>query len=428
MNMTERLIEILKNSGADDYEITINDTKAWEFYFIRHELDQNRVRNTKEISLKVYKKSEDGSSLGFATAVIPPTASDEEIEKTVKDLVFQASLLKNRPFELTGPGESSIETEESDIKEQSYGFIKTMDEIPEDENSYLNSYEIFIERTDRRFINSRGVDISFSYPYSMVEAVVNARNEKEEIELYRLFEMGTLRKEVLNENMTEMEKMGLNRLRAVPTPKIEGYPVLFSTDDARNIYYYFIDNTDAAMVYRKLSSFEIGKSIAEEGTGDKLTLKALGRLEGSSSNFPYDEEGSPVRDMDIITDNVPVNFHGNRMFSQYMGIQDSFSLTNIRAEGGTHSEEELRSGNYIEALEFSDFQVDPITGDIFGEIRLAYVHNADGSGYYVTGGSISGNMKDNLDSMEMSCSLRQYDNMLIPRITKLYKMNIAGVE
>ncbi|MBQ3871125.1 MAG: TldD/PmbA family protein, partial [Clostridia bacterium] len=106
--MTERLIEILKNSGADDYEITINDTKAWEFYFIRHELDQNRVRNTKEISVKVYKKSEDGSSLGFATAVIPPTASDEEIEKTVKDLVFQASLLKNRPFELTGPGESSI--------------------------------------------------------------------------------------------------------------------------------------------------------------------------------------------------------------------------------------------------------------------------------------------------------------------------------
>ena len=134
MNMTERLIEILKNSGADDYEITINDTKAWEFYFIRHELDQNRVRNTKEISVKVYKKSEDGSSLGFATAVIPPTASDEEIEKTVKDLVFQASLLKNRPFELTGPGESSIETEESDLKEQSYGFIKTMDEIPEDEN------------------------------------------------------------------------------------------------------------------------------------------------------------------------------------------------------------------------------------------------------------------------------------------------------
>ena len=262
----------------------------------------------------------------------------------------------------------------------------------------------------------------------MVEAVVNARNEKEEIELYRLFEMGTLRKEVLNENMTEMEKMGLNRLRAVPTPKTEGYPVLFSTDDARNIYYYFIDNTDAAMVYRKLSSFEIGKSIAEEGTGDKLTLKALGRLEGSSSNFPYDEEGSPVRDMDIITDNVPVNFHGNRMFSQYMGIQDSFSLTNIRAEGGKHSEEELRSGNYIEALEFSDFQVDPITGDIFGEIRLAYVHNSDGSGYYVTGGSISGNMKDNLGSMEMSCSLRQYDNMLIPRITKLYKMNIAGVE
>ncbi len=428
MKMTDRLIDILKRSGADDYEITVNDTEAWEFYFIKHELDQNRVRNTREITLKVYKKSEDGSSVGFATAEISPTASDAEIEKTVKDLVFQASLLRNRPFELTGPKESDIETEESDIKEQSYGFIKTMDEVSEDDTSYLNSYEIWVERHNRRFINSRGVDVSFSYPYSMVEAVVNARDEKEEIELYRLFEMGTLRKEVLEENILEMEKMGVSRLEAVPTPKIDGYPVLFSTDDAQNIYEYFEDNTDAAFVYRKMSSFEIGKSITEGGTGDRITMSSVGKLEGSSRNFPYDSEGSPVRDMLIIKDNVPVNLHGNRMFSQYMGLEDSFDLTNIKVEGGTHSEEELRSGDYIEALEFSDFQVDSITGDIFGEIRLGYVHHADGTGFYVTGGSVSGNMRDNLDSMEMSAGLRQYDNMLIPRVTKLYKMSIAGVE
>ena len=76
--MTDRIIELLKAQGVDGFEVTDKCTSAWEFYFIKHELDQNRVRDVEHISVTVYRKLEDGKFLGSATQEISPTASDEE--------------------------------------------------------------------------------------------------------------------------------------------------------------------------------------------------------------------------------------------------------------------------------------------------------------------------------------------------------------
>ena len=67
-----------------------------------------------------------------------------------------------------------------------------------------------------------------------------------------------------------------------------------------------------------------------------------------------------------------------------------------------------------------------MTGDIFGEIRLAYY--SDGNAVTpVTGGSISGSMFDNLADMRMSSETRQYSHAVIPSVTKLDHITIAGV-
>ena len=42
--MIEMLISLLKASGADAWEITDTLTDGREYYFIRHELDQFRVK------------------------------------------------------------------------------------------------------------------------------------------------------------------------------------------------------------------------------------------------------------------------------------------------------------------------------------------------------------------------------------------------
>ena len=62
----DTLINVLKSSGADAWEVTDTEEKGWEFYFIRHSLDQHRVKNIRSFSVKVYRKFDD--CLGSAKA------------------------------------------------------------------------------------------------------------------------------------------------------------------------------------------------------------------------------------------------------------------------------------------------------------------------------------------------------------------------
>jgi PmbA protein len=129
----------------------------------------------------------------------------------------------------------------------------------------------------------------------------------------------------------------------------------------------------------------------------------------------------------MLREGVPEHFLGGRMFSAYMGLEESFLPTNLSAFGGTHTEEELRRGPYLEVVEFSDFQVDGLTGDIFGEIRLAYWHDGDRV-TPVSGGSISGSMSDFVKEMYLSRETVQYNNWSIPALTLLKNVTVTGIE
>ena len=156
-----------------------------------------------------------------------------------------------------------------------------------------------------------------------------------------------------------------------------------------------------------------------------MTLQALASLPNSSRNGAFDAEGAPVRDALLIADGTVRRFIGSRQFSCYLGLEDSFIPGNYAVSGGSCSEEELRGGTCLEAVDFSDFQVDPITGDIAGEIRLAYLRR-DGKVTPVSGGSVSGNMRDFIRDIRMSRETEQQDCLLLPALTRLSGVHIAG--
>ena len=426
--MLERLLEILRTSDADDFEVTDSVTTGSEFYFIRHRLDQDRAKKVEHVSVRVYKKIEDGAFLGIASGEINPTATDEEMEKAVSDLSYQASLAKNMPYSLREPKEAEeLEIAVPSEKENAKRLIKAFASVEETDTEDLNSYELFSNVTTKRFITSKGIDITETYPSSMLEYVVNARNDEHEIELYRLDRLGSCDEEIIRRNVEDVLRYGKDRLLAVPTPKLGECAVLFSTDAALEIYRFLLYGLNVAYIFRKMSPMEIGKPIKEEVLGDKITLSAKRTLPNSDRNFRYDEEGAPVRDLVLLRDNVPENFWGGRMFAEYMGLDDTFSVTNWAVEPGTKTEEELRSGRYLEIVEFSDFQVDEITGDIFGEIRLAYYHDGEKT-TVVSGGSVSGDLKECLSEIYLSDTLKQYNNALIPAVTRLEKVTVTGIE
>jgi hypothetical protein len=103
--MENFILDLLKKSGADGWAVRDEIRTGWEFYFIRHALDQNRVRETEHITLTIYKAfEEDGTKfLGSASAELAPTATEAEAEGLIRSLLFEAGLTRNPAYTLNPP-------------------------------------------------------------------------------------------------------------------------------------------------------------------------------------------------------------------------------------------------------------------------------------------------------------------------------------
>lgn len=424
--MIEKLTAVLRDSGVHAWEITDTETESWEFYFIRHKLDQNRAVNVRHVKLTVYETTDGGQTLGAATAEVPLTADEAEMAALVKDLSYRASLVKNAYYTLNPAVTAKADGEKIDLAAIAGAFMHALTSLPETETEDINSYEIFVKAIRRRFLNSNGIDVAERYPSSMAEVIVNARRDGHEIELYRNFTSGECDEAVLSEELTAAMRQGRDRLAASQTPALGKIPVVFSSDDACEIYQYFLTRLDPAMLFRRFSDWKLGEPISDALSGDRLTVRAVKTLPGSSMNFSFDREGAPVRDETLMEAGVPRFFTGGRMFSCLMGLENTFQPTNVAFEGGTKTEAEIRAGRYLEAVEFSDFQVDPISGDVFGELRLGYYHDGEGHVTPVSGGSVSGDMGEYLKTMTMTKETRRSDNVVFPRLTRLEDVTFAG--
>ena len=73
--MLDIILEELKKASPYGWEVTDTQTLGWEFYLIRHRLDQNRVKRVEHIWVKVFEKSGDGQFLGSAAGEIPPAGT-----------------------------------------------------------------------------------------------------------------------------------------------------------------------------------------------------------------------------------------------------------------------------------------------------------------------------------------------------------------
>lgn len=425
--MLNTIVQLLKDSGVHAWELSDEKERGWEFYFIRHALDQHRAKDVEHVKLTVYQLIEDGAYMGSASAELPPTATAAEAKKLIDDLAYRATLVKNKPYTLNPPREGQPMDAPVDPAAIAGDFIRAMRSLPETETEDTNSYEIFVSDKVRRFLNSEGVDVTERFPVSMIEVIVNARKDGHEIELYRNFESGTCDGEALKEKLAKAMAYGRDRLRAVPTPNLEKADVLFSGADARCLYDFFGYRCYASMIYRKFSDWKQGEPISEELRGDKVSLFSRRELPNSPANRGFDDEGAPIRDACLLRDGVVEEILGGRKFSCYMGLENSFDPSNIEVTGGTMTAEELRRGRYLEVVDFSDFQVDPMTGDIYGEIRLGYWHDGE-TVTPVSGGSVSGSMFDFMKDMRMSREQTQHDVMLIPSLTLLKGVTVTGAE
>ena len=132
-----------------------------------------------------------------------------------------------------------------------------------------------------------------------------------------------------------------------------------------------------------------------------------------------------MKDRELVRDGKLLLLHGPNRFARYLKLEPTGNYQGYSAPAGTVSLEEMRSGPYLEVLNFSDFQMDAFDGHFGGEIRLAFLCDGEKK-IPVTGGSINGNILETQKHITFSREMQVEKNFEGPLAMCLENISVAG--
>lgn len=419
-----KLVELLKNSQADDYLIRTTTTTSSEAFFIGQKLDMNRSKEVTHTMLTVYMDSEDGKFRGSASKEIHPSMNEQEMKESIDSLIYAASFVKNPMFPLVKDVEDEVSYEPIDIHAQLVKLTKAMQAVKAKENEKVNSYEIFVNQQKKTIINSQGVHVSYGAVECEIEVVINVNEDGHEIELLKDMKFADKPAEEITQEVEDLFANGHDRLKAKPTKANQDMTVLLTGDDVPQFFDYFLAHTNAQYVFMGMSQAKLGEKITGE-EADELTIKGVANLEGSNKNMPYDGNGLPVHDVTLFEKGICKSYYGILQHASYINLENPTAINNFTVDAGSVSLEDMKKKPYLEIKDFSAFVLDPVAGNFGGEIRLGYYFDGEKT-VPVTGGSLSANFSEVLKSVRLSKETRQMNNCIVPCAIQLKHTSVSG--
>jgi len=433
----ERLLAALRTFPGTDWLIRQTTVRRLESYNIGCRNEMEREVRTVTLALTLYVDfNEEGKSYrGSYVMEVRPGWSGEELRKAIAEGIFAAGFVKNPRYPLVEPAGSQTEAGDRSGKERLPDLARCLADLqdafhsvrPESGNGRISYSEFFLTDGRVRILNSRGVDAAFSSRTLYAETAVHVGPQDGETEIFESYGMSVedpLRAaEILKERLAALFAVAEQKFHAEKNRAEGKVNILLSGECLARFFGYFRTCTDAQMIYQKLSPLEPGRPVQEGG--DPITLTLEPELPGSSLSRPFDEDGLALKPRTPIRDGKFLEICGNTRFAGYLGIAPSGAIANIHVTGGTASVEELKKEPYLELVSFSDFQMNPITGDFGSEIRLGFFFDGTAT-VPVTGGSISGSMAEAMKGLRMSRQERQYDNFLGPETVCVKGVSVGG--
>ncbi len=423
--MIDRIIDALRSQReVDDWKIIERRVDGRELFFVKDALDMNRAKQTQKFFVTVYHDFEENGKFYRGSSEFTIHPGEIKIESLIKENVFSSKFVKNIPYPLVTSSEKRIAFTKAipidSINEVAYDMYSE-----KLENTWINSSEIFMDHVEERIVNSKGVDVSNDVSSLYVEFVTTSRFEKTEVELYWNFKFSKFEDKVIRDKVVNAMKLTKDRAHAVSTPNLKDIPVILVGESVKEFFKYHLYKVSARYIYQHLSNAKIGMDLHENNQKcDGITMWIDPFLEGSAYSVGYDEDGFPLIKIKIIDNSSVKNIWGDIRYAHYLGIEPTGHMTNFTVEPGKTSEDDLETGKYVKVLSFSDFGMDPITGDFGGEIRLGWY--SDGKKTIpITGGSISGSISD-LFEIVLSKETQQIDNFTGPNSLKIIGAKISG--
>lgn len=432
--MLDRLVKLLKSENTPDkWLINYEQIATKELFFIKDRLDMNRAKDVEHCRVTLYADiDEDGKKyLGSATVKLSPSMSDDEMLECIKEGAYSATLAKNPYYTLVAPSTDSVPQLKSNIDYKNgidtlQKVIDLVYSIDKKNTADVNSMEIFLQATTTKVINSEGVNETYSLPNMTIELVVDCKGEKEEVELYDMINISSFDEKMLAEKISAVFTNAQRRAKAKALSTSGDIPILLKGEAVRELFYYYIFKANANAIYKKYSQLKVGDSIQGDNVvGDKITITLLPEIPYSIASKYIDDDGTKLKELPLYKDGKLLSYHGNNIYSQYCNVDITGDIPNVKIHEGSMEFDDMLQGDCLEVIGFSDFQIDPITGDFGGEIRLA-IHHSDGKDVPVTGGSITGNILKVHDNIYLSKQMDITGNCQHPKAVKIVGAKISS--
>ncbi len=427
--MIERIKSALERCGISLWRINERVDETTELFFVKKQLDTRRTKDVRKYEVTVFRdvEAKDGGKpgRGFTSIPVLPSMDGQQLEEELKGAYYAAQFAANPYFDLPDPVQAPMVEEAGELAQaplaRSAGKMARALFGPDvHEDAFVNSAELFVWRVRRRILSSEGTDVSFVNSGVDGEFVVQCK-EPEDVEIHNQFEYDALDEEALSAKVAEALTFVRDRARAKRVLKSGKYDLILSGNAVMEVLSYYRDRSAAGMVYPKYSIWKPGDDVQEEAAGERLalTLRAF---------HPYSPEGIPTgEDLPLLEDGKLLAWHGPNRFCRYLGVKPTGNYQKIACGNGTVPFEELKKGPCLWAVTFSDFQMDAMSGH-FGEIRLAYLIEADGTVTPVTGGSVNGSILEAQKDLTFSTDrylTAWYDG---PYAVRLSGVSVAGTE
>jgi PmbA protein len=433
--MIEGLRKLLAEiPGLSAWRISDRRIAGRELFLLRRDVDMQRSKDVRHTHLTVYRdfKADGRSYRGSVTVQIHPTYTNGEIRGLVEQSLDSALYVRNQPYPLVEPGAEITPMPESSfaarpLEEWLPPLAETIYDQEGSGGARINSAELFLNRAETRILNSRGLDVGYVGYSGYVELIVEDDGRAGEVELYRELRFSEYLPELLAaEVRDQLDRCG-DRAAAGRTPHLKRFPVLLTGDPVPDFFEYYLEQSAAQSVYSGISTAKVGESIqGREISGDLLSLILEPFLYNSPSSAPVDADGFTLNSTRVIDAGRLERFWGPVRYCHYLEVPPTGAVGNVVVQAGDRTLQELREGPNLEVVYFSDFVAEPLTGDFGGEIRLAYYTDQKGKRCPVTGGSISGNIREVQTRMFFSRETQSRARFQGPAAVLLPEISVSG--
>jgi predicted Zn-dependent protease len=437
--MLNQIVETLKKrNDLAGWTVRHVRTRGAQVYAVPQGIESQRMVDGERYIIDVLRNTSkaDGSpAVGNGDASLLP---GEDIGHAIDQATLVAGLVVNPVHGLPGPAPiPDVPLCDTDLpKDGSRVMLDVMERMravaAKHPDVRLTAAECFGEVYNTHLVNSRGIDVEQESTQIDAEFVLHGQKGDRESETFDAMTRRRVADLDLEAAIEDRVHYALDSLDAESPASWQGPVVL--RKDALTIFMAGDDLngsviqtlTSAESKYAGISPWEVGKPVFRgEVKGDPLTVWANRCLPFGSASDRFDAEGLPAQRIELIRENELVAFAASQRYADYLQVPATGAFGNTELPAGKTPTSELLAEPYIEIVQFSWFNPNPVTGDFATEIRFGYLVK-NGVRRPFKGGQLVGNYMDALANVRWSAETGFFGGYLGPHTARFEELKIAG--